>query len=288
MKEYAYYPGCSLKGSSKAYEDSLLEVFKILNIELKELDDWNCCGATAYFSVDNDMALAVSARNLFIAEKNGFKKMVVPCAGCYLTLKKSNESIKGNPSIKLKNAMEKVGLFYKGTVEVLHPLEIFFRDIKLSDISKNVKIPLKGLKVACYYGCQIVRPYKEFDDPYDPQSLDLIMMALQAEPLDYPYKTRCCGGSLTGTVEDVGLRLVYILLKEMKRRGAEIVVTACPLCHFNLDVYQKKVSAKFGEEFDLPIVHFTQLIGYAFGIDKKKLGFDSLMVKPSKILQEGL
>ncbi len=285
MKEYAYYPGCSLKGSSKAYEDSLLEVFKILNIKLKELDDWNCCGATAYFGVDKDMAVAVSGRNLSIAERNGFKEIVAPCAGCYLTLKKSNEFLKENPSGKLRNAMEKVGLSYKGTVEVLHPLELFFRDIKLSDISKNVKIPLKNLKVASYYGCQIVRPYREFDNPYDPQSLDMIMMALQAEPVDYPYKTRCCGGSLTGTVEDVGFRLVYILLKEMKKRGAEVVVTSCPLCHFNLDVYQKKVGSKFGEKFDLPIIHFTQLIAYAFGIDKKKIGFDSLMVQPSKILR---
>jgi len=285
MKEYGYYPGCSLKGSSKAYEDSLLEVFKVLNVKLKELDDWNCCGATAYFGVDKEMAIAVSGRNLAIAEKSGFKEIVAPCAGCYLTLKKSNQFLKENHSEKIKNAMGKVGLNYNGNVEVLHPLQLFFRDIELSEIAKNVKIPLKGWKIASYYGCQIVRPYKDFDDPYDPQSLDLIMNALQAEAIDHPYKTRCCGGSLTGTVEDVGLRLVYILLKEIKKRGANAIVTACPLCHFNLDVYQKKISSKFGEKLDIPVLHFTQVMGYAFGIDKKKLGFDSLMVSTSKILR---
>ncbi|MGQ9617839.1 MAG: CoB--CoM heterodisulfide reductase iron-sulfur subunit B family protein [Candidatus Aminicenantia bacterium] len=283
MKEYGYYPGCSLKGSSKAYENSLIEVFKVLGITLKELEDWNCCGATAYFGVDKDMAVAVSGRNLAIAEKSGFKKIVAPCAGCYLTLKKSNIFLKEDQSGKIKNVMAKAGLNYNGTVEVIHPLEIFFSEIKPSEIAKNVKVPLKGWKVASYYGCQIVRPYKEFDDPYDPQSLDLLMMALQAETVDYPYKTRCCGGSLTGTVEEVGLRLVYILLKEIKKRGANAIVTACPLCHFNLDVYQKKVSSKYGEKLDIPVIHFTQLIGYAFGIDKKKLGFESLMIYPKQL-----
>ncbi len=277
MIEYAYYPGCSLKGTSKAYENSLLEIFKVLNIKLKEIPNWNCCGATAYFGIDKNIALLISARNLDIAKECGFRSMVVPCAGCFLSLKRCNEYVKED---KIGEMLEKAGIDYNGEVEVIHPIEIIINEIGLQEISKRVKIPLHDWKVACYYGCQLVRPYSNFDNPYDPQSLDLIMNALGAETIDYSLKTRCCGGSLTGTIEEVGLRLVYILLKEIKNKGANVIVTVCPLCHFNLEVYQKKMKSKFQEEFNIPVLHFTQAIGYAFGIDPKKLGFNTLIFSP--------
>lgn len=275
MKTYGYYPGCSLRSSSKAYEKSFIGVLRILGMELKELEDWNCCGATAYFGVDNDLAMAVSGRNLALAEKQRLNELVAPCAGCYLTLKKANEYLKDHPEDHINKTMDSVDLHYNGKVRVRHPLEVLSSDAGVQAIASAVKRPLKGWKVACYYGCQMVRPYKDMDDPYNPHLMDDILEALGAEPVDYPYKTRCCGGSLTGTVEDVGQRLVFMLLNEMIGRGANAIATACPLCHFNLDVYQGKVLNRFSKHFDqatvkrlepIPVLHFTQMIGYALGL----------------------
>jgi heterodisulfide reductase subunit B len=289
MKTYGYYPGCSVRSTSKAYERSLLGVFKALGMELKELDDWNCCGATAYFGVDKDMAMAVSGRNLALAERQKVDELVAPCAGCYLTLRKANEYLQGHPGDPINKAMDRVDLHYGGKVKVQHPLELLATDEGVKAVAAAVKRPLKGWKVASYYGCQLVRPYADMDDPYDPQRMDRLMAAAGAEPVPYPYKTRCCGGSLTGTVEDVGQRLVYMLLSEMEKRGANAVATACPLCHFNLDAYQAKVIARFDAGFDqargrtlrpLPILHFTQILGYALGVEPKQLGFADLMTPP--------
>jgi heterodisulfide reductase subunit B len=294
MKTYGYYPGCSMHSSSTAYGTTLKSVFKTLDLGLKELDDWNCCGATAYFGVDKKMAMAVSGRNLAMAQQQGLHELVAPCAGCFLTLKKANEYLKDHPGGPINRTMDKVGLHYDGQVNVRHPLDILVNDAGADAIQAAVKRPLKEWKVACYYGCQIVRPYKGFDDPYNPQSMDAIMKALGAEAVDYPYKTRCCGGSLTGTVEEVGLRLVYMLFNEIAKHGANVIATACPLCHLNLDVYQQKVRTMFKDKFDqakgreftpIPVVHFTQIIGYAFGGDKRQLGFSDLMVQPAKLIQ---
>lgn len=274
MTEYIYYPGCSLKGNSKHYEESLLPVFKSLGMEFEEMDDWNCCGATAYFSVDETMAMSISGRNLSIAEKSG-KDLMAPCAGCYLTLKKSNNFLKSGD----KNAdrvlakLKHNGCEYKGQTEVIHPLEILVKDIGLDAIKENVTAPLNGLKVASYYGCQLVRPFTDFDDPDYPVHLDQLMEALGAEAVDYSAKTKCCGGSLTGTIAEVGHQLNYILLKEAKRRGAEAIVTLCPLCQFNLELMQGGIEKKFKEKFNIPILYFTQLMGIAFGIPKEDLGF---------------
>jgi heterodisulfide reductase subunit B len=220
-------------------------------------------------------------------------ELVAPCAGCYLTLKKANEYLKDHPDDHINKTMDRVDLHYSGKVRVRHPLEVLFNDAGPQAVAAAVKRPLKGWKVASYYGCQMVRPYKDMDDPYDPQIMDRLMEALGAEPVEYAYKTRCCGGSLTGTVEDVGQRMVYMLLNEMGKHGANAVATACPLCHFNLDAYQSKVIHRFSKGFDqakggklepLPIMHFTQIIGYALGMETQQLGFKDLMTVPPEKL----
>jgi heterodisulfide reductase subunit B2 len=139
------------------------------------------------------------------------------------------------------------------------------------------------MKIACYYGCQIVRPFIGFDDRYNPASMDKIMNALGAETVDWPLKTRCCGGSLTGTIQEVGMRLSYLLLREAKRSGADAVATACPLCQFNLECYQKDMSKSYHESVDMPVVYFTQLMGMAFGLGEKELGMHRLFVPPKPI-----
>jgi len=279
MNEYVYYPGCSLKSSSRHYEESMLPVLKEIGLNMEEMEDWNCCGATAYFAVDDSLAAAVSGRNLSIAEKSG-KDILAPCAGCYLSLKKNNQFLKGKSekAEKILNAMKKTGCEYSGTVTVKHPLEVFVNDVGLDKIKEKVQKKLTGLKVACYYGCQLVRPYTDFDDPDYPESLDKLMEALGAEAVDYSAKTRCCGGSLTGTLDNVGVDLNYLLLKEAKRKGADAIVTICPLCLFNLEITQNKIVKKYKEDIKMPIFFFTQLMGLALGLPKEDLGFSRSII----------
>ncbi len=283
--KYSYYPGCSLKGTGRAYEESLLAVLRALGVEAEELDDWNCCGATAYMAVSEAAGHIMTARNLALAGQRPHA-LLAPCSGCYLSLKKTQHYMEEYPSVadQVHEALQRGGLPYTGKVNVRHPLDVLVNDIGLDTIKKRVKSPLKGFKVAPYYGCQIVRPYSSFDDQTNPVLMDKLLQALGAEVVKYPLKTRCCGGSLTGTIEEVGQRLSFILLKEAQKRGANVVATVCPLCQFNLDAYQTDMSRHW-ETVKMPVVYFTQLIGLAFDLPAKKLGLQRgivpLKLKPA-------
>jgi len=283
---YTYFPGCSLKGMGKAYEESFLAVFQALGVEIEELENWNCCGATAYMSVDENDAVVLATRNLAINEKTN-AEMIAPCSACYLVLNKADKRMRENPKVRkaVTEALDGVGLTYEGTSRVRHPLDIVVNDIGFEAIKAKVKKPLKGLKVACYYGCQIIRPYALFDDQYNPQTMDRLMEVLGAEVVRYPLKTKCCGGSLTGTMEDVGERLNFNLLKEAKRRQADVIVTVCPLCQFNLEGYQDQI-AKHYEDVHMPVVFFTQLIGLAMGISQKDLGLQRQITGIQTLIKE--
>ena len=165
------------------------------------------------------------------------------------------------------------GLRYSGDTPVRHPLDVLINDVGLEAIKQKVRQPLKGLKVATYYGCQLVRPYATFDDQYNPTTMDRLLEALGATVVRYPLKTKCCGGSLTGTVPEAGIRMVYILLNEAKKRGADCLATVCPLCQFNLDAYHAQVTAQYGPVL-VPTVYFTQLMGLAFGLPEQELGLN--------------
>ncbi|RMD95870.1 MAG: disulfide reductase, partial [Calditrichaeota bacterium] len=273
MKTYTYYPGCSVKGTARQYEESLLAVFDALELKLEELPDWNCCGATFYMSVDEKMSFSLSARNLALAERYQ-RDIVTPCSACYLVLLKTQDYIKRYPEIrkKVSDALEAAKLTYHGTLQVRHPLEVLINDVGLEAIQNRVRKPLRSFKIAPYYGCQIVRPYQKFDHRRYPETMDRLFEALGAEVVDYPSKTRCCGGSLMGTMEDVGIRLNYILLHDAAKRGANCIATLCPLCHFNLDMYQKKILKTYDSFEEIPVLYFTQLMGLAFGLPAKKLG----------------
>ncbi len=281
--KYLYFPGCSLKSTGRAYEESFLPVLRALNVQVEELDDWNCCGATSYMAIDEEKAFALAARNLALAEEQGGSgpaQLLAPCAACYLVLNKAQHFIAEQPEKgrHIINALQAAQLNYTGSVQLRHPLDLFLNDVGLDVIAAKASKPLKGLKVACYYGCQIVRPYATFDDQYNPTSMDRLFQALGADVIDWPLKTRCCGGSLTGTIEDVGLRLNYILLREAKLRGADVVATACPLCQFNLECYQDKISRQNNDDIHLPVAFFTQLVGLALGIPAGELGFNRLFM----------
>jgi heterodisulfide reductase subunit B len=276
---YSYFPGCSLKGLGRAYEESLLPVMRHLGVEFVELDDWNCCGATAYMSVDERKACALAARNLAIAEKAGARDLVAPCSACYLVLNKTKHYLRDSPEMRamIHDALGEAGLTYGGNTAVRHPLDVLVHDVGLDAIREKVVRPLKGLKVAPYYGCQVVRPYATFDDAWNPTTMDRLLVTLGAEVVHYPLKTKCCGASLTGTLPEAGLRLTYILLKEAIRRGADVIATICPLCQFNLDAYHDKLAKRWGD-VRIPTVYFTQLMGLAFGLPEKELGLGRCFV----------
>jgi heterodisulfide reductase subunit B2 len=284
--KYSYFPGCSLRGLGRAYEESLLPVMRHLGIDLLELDDWNCCGATAYMSVDEHEASVLAIRNLAISERQGSYDLMTPCSACYLVLNKAKHNTKDFPDIRdnVQRALQSVGMKYKGTTNVRHPLDILFHDVGVEAIRQKVVRPLTGLKVAPYYGCQVVRPYATFDEAWNPITMDRIIEALGAEIVHYPLKTKCCGGSLTGTVPEAGLRMCYILLKEAVRRGANVIATVCPLCQFNLDGYHDQIARRWGEA-RIPTVYFTQLMGLAFGLEPKQLGLQRHFVSTRKLCE---
>lgn len=291
--KYIYYPGCALKGTGRAYEESVLAIFAALDVELEELADWNCCGATAYMSIDEMKSFALAARNLALAEQQDSPEttLVAPCSGCYLVLTKAQHYLQEYPDVgrTIDQALREAQLNYSRRVHIRHPLDILVNDIGLQAIASKVQRPLSGLKVACYYGCQIVRPYAAFDDQVNPMTMDQLMRALGAETVDWPLKTRCCGGSLIGTVPDVGLPLSYILLKEAQKRGADVVATACPLCQFNLECYQDQMGQRYKERMQFPVAYFSQLVGLALGLPERKLGMQRLFVplKRELVASEG-
>jgi len=285
MRCYSYFPGCCMQEDSRAYGTSAQAVAKVLDAELIELDEWNCCGSTPYTVVDELSAFCCCARNLALAEKRGLD-LVAACSDCYLILSRTNQHFKEYPEIrtKINEALAAGGLEYHGTVRVRHILDVFANDISPEEIKTNVKVDLSDLKVAPYYGCQVVRPAPSFDDMENPQSLERLIESLGAKAVPYPLKTRCCGGSLILSEEDIALGLVRKLLDNAASNGADCVVTVCPFCHLNLDAYQKMVNRRLKTNFNLPVLFFTQLMGIAFGIESKALGLQENIVPLEKVL----
>ena len=286
MRYYTYFPGCSSSdGGAKAYGSSAQAVAKALDVELIELEDWNCCGSTPYTAVDELTSICVSARNLALAEKRGLD-LVTPCSACYVILSRTNSSLQEYPAMRAKvdEALRAGGLEYHRTIKVRHLLDVLANDIGYEEIASRVKRDLSGLKVAPYYGCQVVRPGPGFDHPESPQSLDRLVESLGAAATPFPLKARCCGGSLIISEEDLALGLIHKLLDSASSNGAECIVTVCPLCQTNLDVYQRRVNKKFKTNFDLPVLFFTQLMGVAFGIDSRALGVEKCIVSAEKVL----
>jgi heterodisulfide reductase subunit B2 len=274
--KYAYYPGCSLEKTQRGYDESVREVFKALDQELIEIDDWNCCGATMYMSVKETVSLAVSARNLALAERMGME-ILAPCSSCFTTLSKTNRILNQIPEMHrdVNEALAEGGLSYSGKVRVRHPLDVLMNDIGVEAVRAKCQRNLNGLKIAPYYGCQIVRPDKTFDDRENPMLLDRLLGACGGEMVYFPMKLRCCGGMLMTTFEETALKLNKELLECASENGADVVVTTCPLCHMNLEAYQGKINSHFNTNINIPILYFTQLLGIALGLSVKKLGLDS-------------
>lgn len=280
---YAYYPGCTLHSSARDYDQSLKAICSLLGIQLEEIDDWNCCGATAAPSVDPDLALTLVLRNLARAEKK-HEELVTACNACYLALRRATERLEEYPRLKdkMEENLQAAGLSYRGKVTVRHLLELVV-SLGPDVLLKQIKKPLAGLKVACYYGCQLVRP-RYYDDPEDPQSLDKLVELMGATAVPFRHKAKCCAASLATTKEKVALKMIKDILQDVHEAGAQLIVTICPMCQMNLDAYQDQINAAYGLNLELPVVYFTQLLGLAFGLDSRQLGLDKPVVSPKRVL----
>lgn len=283
---YQYYPGCSLHASARDYDESVKGIMEHLALELKEIPDWNCCGATVTPSLNQLQAQVLPARNLALAAKcKG--DVVVPCNSCYMNLKKVQYNLAKYREVReeITKIFSEVGLNLTGMPKVRHLLEVILEDVGLTKVKELVQKPLKDLKVVCYSGCQLVRPLG-FDDPEDPQALDELMAALGAEVLPFTRKARCCGSSLMTTQPDLAYQMVDGILEEAKGAGAEAVVVTCPMCQLNLDAYQDEVNQRFKRQGKLPIIYFTQLLGLAWGLNRNNLGLQRGIVSPKKALEK--
>lgn len=287
---YAYYPGCSLEAGSAAYDVSVRAIMEKVGLQLDELDDWNCCGATEYFTQDELVATSVIARNLALVDKE-HDQLVAPCAACYLNLKKVDILMceHADMNTQINQALAAGNLKYKaGRVRVRHLLDVIYSDVGEAALKAKMVQPLNGLRVAPYYGCQVVRPVGDFDNPEYPMKMDEMFTWLGAEVVDYPVKAHCCGGHMTQISEENAFELIRRLLQSAQDYHADLILCMCPMCQLNMDGYQARVNNFFDTHFRLPIVFFTQLLGVALGIDMKKLGFGKELVSAEPVIRAKL
>lgn len=287
--KYAYFPGCSLHSTAKEYDLSTKEVAAALGIELLEIPDWICCGATPAHITMHLLSLALPVKNLIKAQAMGSYEVVTCCSACFSRLKIANHFMQDD--LEHREKVEKiVGQPYKGGVKVRHFLDILVNVFGLKNLKGRISRELNGLKVACYYGCLLTRPPEvtQLDDLEDPHLIDDLMRAIAVEPVQWPYKTECCGASFSLTKTDIVLKLSADILQMAADAGARAIVVACPLCQSNLDLRQAMINKKYKKNFNMPIFYFTQLVGLALGIDRKKLGLDKHIVNPLPLLEEAL
>lgn len=286
---YAYYPGCSLTGTAKDYDASARAVMAALGENLSELPDWNCCGASAVPSIEPDLGVALSARNLSLAEA-AQADLLTACPNCYTNLRRARTTVTGRTPAgeRARQTLAETGRPVSGKSQVRHLLEVIVREIGLETVKRSVKRPLKGLKVAPYYGCQLGRPQGGFAHPEIPTELDELMVALGAEPVAWNGRVKCCGASTMITKEATALGLVDKLLGGATAAGAQAVVVACSFCQMNLDAYQDRINAAFGRSYKLPVLYFTQLMGIALGLEYSRLGLDQSFVPSRTLFQPDL
>jgi heterodisulfide reductase subunit B len=257
------------------YNLSTRALMASLGAELMEIEDWTCCGASAADSTSYLLSLALPARNIAIAEKRkDVTDILVPCSACYLNLKKVEEKTRSEPEIleKVNSILNEDQLQISGRIHVRHLLDVIVNDFGQETIRNNLKKPLTGFRIAPYYGCQCLRPYVVFDDPEDPRSMEPLIEAAGAEIHPWNMGGKCCGASQMNTEMDVGLELVAAILQ--KAKGADAIVTVCPMCQMNLEAYQRKISRKQNKNLSMTIIYLPQLLGLALGLSEKQLRLD--------------
>jgi len=274
----SYYPGCSLHATGREYNESVKAVSRALGIELDELDDWSCCGASSAHSTNFKLSIALPARNIVAAEKREWDVMV-PCAACFNRFKSAQHHLENNEA--LRTEIEGIiGEEYKGGVTVRNPIDIIYTDIGLDRVNELVRRRLEGLKPVSYYGCLLLRPpgICNFDDYENPYMLDNLMESMGAKSRSWSYKTDCCGGSLTLGKTEIVVRLIDKLMTMAREAGANCIITACPVCFANLDTRASK-------NVVLPAFYFTEMIAMALGLEGTDSWFKRHNVDPRPLLR---
>jgi heterodisulfide reductase subunit B len=272
--EIGYYPGCALHGSSNDYEQSVRACFEVLGVRLHELDDWICCGATAAHSLNHKLAVALPARNLALAERDGLQEMLAPCPMCSMELIKAGQLISRNAQLRAEMS-DIVELAVTGSTRVVNLIQVF-QQVGLEKIKDKAVRSLAEFKPACYYGCLLTRPPEtlRFDDCEQPRSMETLLEALGAQPVDWNYRTECCGAGMTMANEATVLDLSHKILTNAAAHGADSIVVACPMCHVNLDMKQADIERKYAVRHAMVVYYLSDLVGIALGLDEKKLGVD--------------
>jgi heterodisulfide reductase subunit B len=281
MKDLSYYPGCSLHGTAREYDESIQAVSSLLEIRLHELENWTCCGASSAHCTDEALALALAIRNLAIAEKNE-RELLVPCVACYNRFKVAEK--------ETKTHSENLPLSYpyRGKTPIRYALDFFCEEAILNQVKEKRVKPLTGLKVACYYGCLTVRPpaltaVKNYENP---EHMDRLMEVLGAEALPWSYKTDCCGASLVMTRTDLVRKLSGRLLSMALEAEADCIVTGCSMCQANLDTRQEEIKKESGKRNEIPILYFTELMGLALGHGDVKKWLSRHITDPTNALSK--
>lgn len=277
-ERYSYFPGCTSHSTAVEYDLSTKAVLKSLGVELVEIEDWNCCGAAAVHSLNKFLSLCLPARNIAMAQKRDLE-LVVPCAGCFNMLKRTEHALKTDPEVR-REVESTVGFTYREDLKIRALIDMVVNGIGFGRIEEKVQRPLTGLKVACYYGCALVRHPKvtQLDDPENPQYLDTLMSSLGATPVEWSFKTDCCGADLALTHGDFVVKLVNKIVGMAKEAGAESLVCSCGLCQINLEMRQDV------DALGLPVFYFTELMGVAFGLKGTKW-WSKHIINPSTLLE---
>jgi heterodisulfide reductase subunit B len=286
----AYYPGCTLKSNAKNFEDSALASMKVFGIEMEEIPKWNCCGTVFSLASDDLIHHLAPIRILLRTKEQGYTSLITLCSMCYHTLKMSNLRIKDNKEEleKINTVMYKENIDYDGSVSVHHLLSFLKEEIGFEEITKKVTVDLKNLNIAPYYGCLLLRPEEISIDPSmeNPIIFSEFISALGAHPVMYSHQTECCGAYLTVNEKDLVIERSYEILAVARKAGADMLITSCPLCQFNLDDRQNEIKKKYPQFEEIPVLYFTQLLALALGLDEKYVRFDLNWVKPEAILKE--
>jgi heterodisulfide reductase subunit B len=282
--KYAYYPGCSAHSTARDMHESSLAVAKALGIEMAEIKGWTCCGASAAHQTDRALAASLAAANLVLAKEMGLD-MVVNCAACYSRSKNANYEVSHSAAMR-ESVGRALGQPYDGSVAVRHFVEVLTKDIGVAKLRKSFTQSLHGLKVACYYGCYLLRPPEvtNFDNPENPTILESLVEAMGGESLDWPGKVDCCGGGLNLTRTDITVQRSAAIIEMAQAAGADCIAVACPMCQTSLDLRQNDIEKTTGKRFNMPVVYITQLLGLCLGVPARELGFDRLMVPPTAVI----
>ncbi len=286
---YAYYPGCIAKTSGKELDAATRIVAEKMGIQLINFPEFSCCGGAVIDEADAVLNIALNARNLAIAESKQLPMLTV-CSTCQGMLSRANKVLRENKemSTKIAKILQKIGVQYNGGTEVKHLLQVIVDDYSLGRLKELVTYPLKGLKIAPFYGCHLLRPADvvRFDDPWNPRSLEDLISALGAEPIYFKGRIECCGFPLLFIKESTANRMAGSVLEEAVEGGADLMVTPCPLCHVSLDTFQSEAVKEVKKSISIPILHLPQLVGLALGIDANTLGLSRHMVSVEDALKK--